>query len=102
MYQRFSFGSNVACNCDDERTGLTDDNVLMSKDQLPVTGKVLKLKTPYYGVRSMTRVIHDLRRYIDDKTFQSIVFWWFVLEYQLVELCSGSNEVFWQATNISI
>ena len=46
MYQRFSFGSNVACNCDDERTGLTDDNILMSKDQLPVTGKVLKFKSP--------------------------------------------------------
>jgi len=37
-----SLRSNIACNCDDERTGLIDDNILMSKDQLPVTVKVLK------------------------------------------------------------
>lgn len=38
-----SFGSNIQCNCDDQLTKLTDDNILMSKDQLPVTGKVFFL-----------------------------------------------------------
>ena len=36
-----SSGSPIQCNCDNQLTKLTDDNLLMSKDQLPVTGKVL-------------------------------------------------------------
>ena len=32
--------SEIKCNCDDEKTGITDNNLLKSKDQLPVTGKV--------------------------------------------------------------
>ena len=34
-------GTPIECNCDDEKTGLTDDNVLRSMDQLPVTGTVI-------------------------------------------------------------
>ena len=29
----------IKCNCDDQKTGLIDDNVLKSKLQLPVQGK---------------------------------------------------------------
>ena len=29
----------IQCNCDDEKTGIIDENVLQSKDQLPVQGK---------------------------------------------------------------
>ena len=33
-------GYDILCNCDDQKTGLTDDNVLRSMDQLPVKGNV--------------------------------------------------------------
>ena len=38
-------GYQIDCNCDDEKTGLTDDNVLRSMDQLPVTGTVIVFVT---------------------------------------------------------
>ena len=38
-------GYKIDCNCDDEKTGLTDDNVLRSMDQLPVTGTVIVFVT---------------------------------------------------------
>ena len=40
-------GYQIECNCDDQKTGLTDDNVLRSMDQLPVTGNVpiVEMKT---------------------------------------------------------
>ena len=43
-------GYQIDCNCDDEKTGLTDDNVLRSMDQLPVTGNVsmVEIKTFTY------------------------------------------------------
>ena len=31
-------GTPIKCNCDDEKTGITDDNVLRARDQLPVKG----------------------------------------------------------------
>ena len=34
-------GGSIKCNCDDEKTGLTDDNLLQSKNKLPVSGKVI-------------------------------------------------------------
>ena len=35
----FSFsGTPIRCNCDDQRTGLIDENMLKSKDHLPVQG----------------------------------------------------------------
>lgn len=33
-------GTHVMCNCDDQKTGLIDDNVLYSMDQLPIKGQV--------------------------------------------------------------
>ena len=36
-------GTSVECNCDDEKTGLTDNNLLTSKSQLPVKGKVTQI-----------------------------------------------------------
>ena len=36
-----SLSYQIQCNCDNHQTTLPDDNVLMSKDQLPVKGKVL-------------------------------------------------------------
>ena len=33
--------ASIECNCDDEKTGITDNNLLTSKNQLPVSGKVL-------------------------------------------------------------
>ena len=38
-------GYQIDCNCDDQKTGLTDDNVLRSMDQLPVTGTVIVFVT---------------------------------------------------------
>ena len=32
------YGLEIDCNCDDQKTGLIDDNVLTSMDQLPITG----------------------------------------------------------------
>ena len=32
-------GSKISCNCDDDHTGMTDDNLLTAKNQLPVKGK---------------------------------------------------------------
>ena len=32
--------ASIECNCDDEKTGITDNNLLTSKNQLPVTGRV--------------------------------------------------------------
>ena len=32
------YGLEIDCNCDDQKTGLHDENVLTSMDQLPVTG----------------------------------------------------------------
>ena len=31
-------GTPIECNCDDEKTGIIDDNILRSKEQLPVQG----------------------------------------------------------------
>ena len=37
------YGLDIKCNCDDQKTGLTDDNILTAMDQLPVTGNSQKL-----------------------------------------------------------
>lgn len=38
-------GAEIECNCDDDKTGITDNNLLKSKDQLPVKGKILYLNS---------------------------------------------------------
>ena len=42
-------GAPIECNCDDEKTGITDNNLLTSKSQLPVKGKVSK-KDLYFNM----------------------------------------------------
>ena len=45
-------GYDILCNCDDQKTGLTDDNVLRSVDQLPVKGNVYIMRKQYVTGRT--------------------------------------------------
>ena len=40
LYEYSLDDTKIVCNCDDEKTGFIDNNVLKSKNQLPVTGKI--------------------------------------------------------------
>ena len=39
--------ASIVCNCDDEKTGITDNNLLKSKTQLPVQGKVKEISVSH-------------------------------------------------------
>ena len=45
----FSYSNTpIKCNCDDQKTGLIDENILKSKEQLPVKGKVEHIMNSWF------------------------------------------------------
>ena len=66
-------GYDILCNCDDQKTGLTDDNVLRSLDQLPVKGNVSLHYEEKYVTYSILHTVCNRKKFFRRTADNSVV-----------------------------